>query len=364
MIIGIDGTIFSNYRTGIANYAYELLQYLPKYLKNATFVIFSTKKKPKNFLLPSDQFRWVKSSPFYSRSITAYKIFGMAMAAKKENINVFWATGGTAPFFMKCPVILTIYDFVYRLEAESMPLPRRIFRTINQPYWIKHASKIIAISTAVANETEKFYHRKVNAVIQPAADKQFYNRDKNEIDYVKEKYGIDQQYFLILGTIEPRKNIELFLETYLEIVNTRNEKLPLLVICGSIGWKSGKIQDRISLAVKLGLVRVIGFAEWNDLPALYSGAKTLFMPSRYEGFGMPILEARMCKCPVACTDIPAMREAGGNEVYYHEPTKVGITLAIFNAINNSNAHLYSVDFSKQATWCTGANKMSEIFRSL
>jgi len=359
MLIGIDGTMFTLQKTGIANYGYELLSRLPQIMPEAKFVIFSPNPPPAGWSLPEAVFRWVQDCRFYERPMIAYKSFGMAMAAAREKIDAFWAIAGVAPFFMPCPVLLTVHDYVYLVEAQSMPLTRRVFRTWSQPFWTRRAAKVMSNSMAVAQETKKYIGRDVDGIIRPGVDSSFYPRQPDEIKQVKEKYGIDRAYYLIVGTVEPRKNLQLFLETYMEQMAAMAKPLPVLVISGPAGWKAGPIASMIERGVQAGWVKAIGYADYVDLPALYSGAELLFMPSRYEGFGMPVLEARMCGCPVVCSDVAAMREAGGTTTFYHAPSQDGLRMAI--------AHVFSQPLSPRRepppevdwSWDSGAKQLAE-----
>lgn len=359
MLIGIDGTMFTKQKTGIANYGYELLCRLPQFMPDAKFVIFSPNLPPADWALDPEKFRWIAECHFYERPMVAYKVFGMAMAARREKIDIFWAVAGVAPVFMPCPVLLTVYDYVYLVEAKSMPLRRRIFRTLSQPYWTKRATKVVAISAAVAQETERYIGRKVDSIIMPSVDESFYPRQDDEIEYVKRKYGIDRDYYLIVGTVEPRKNLQLFLETYMEQVALVNKTLPVLVISGSIGWKTDAISDLITCGVQGGWLKAIGYADFTDLPALYSGAATLFMPSRYEGFGMPILEARMCGCKVVCSDVAAMREAGGDTTFYHLPSKAGLRTALAHVFSQMQPDEKETIPNVSWSWESGARQLAE-----
>lgn len=359
MLIGIDGTMFTKQKTGIANYGYELLCRLPRIMVDAKFVIFSPNPPPADWALPADQFRWVQECRFYERPMIAYKAFGMALAAAREKIDAFWAIAGVAPVFMPCPVLLTVYDYVYLLEAQSMPLARRVFRTWSQPYWTRRAAKIMSISLAVAQETKKYIGRDVDGIIRPGVDSSFYPRQHEEIVHVKEKYGIDRAYYLIVGTVEPRKNLHLFLETYMEQMAVAAKPLPVLVISGPAGWKAGPIANMIDLGVKAGWVKAIGYADYIDLPALYSGAELLFMPSRYEGFGMPVLEARMCGCPVVCSDVAAMREAGGETTRYHAPSQDGLRAAIAHVFSQLSSPERELPPAVGWSWDSGAKQLAE-----
>lgn len=192
------------------------------------------------------------------------------------------------------------------------------------------ASGSFSVSDDVAGQALNYYGREMDAVIKPAADSFFSRRTDTEMEKVRKKYEIDGRYGLIVGTLEPRKNVRLFVETYLDFRahHATDTELPQLVVIGGKGWNDEDILRILGSAESSGGVRRLGYVDQEDLPALYSGADVFYMPSRYEGFGMPILEARKCGTPVVCSDVPAMREAGGKFALYHPPTRDGIRKAL------------------------------------
>ena len=124
--------------------------------------------------------------------------------------------------------------------------------------------------------------------------------------------GLEPDRFLLcVGTLEPRKN----LLPLIEAVERMAPGLPL-VLAGSVGWSSGPVTAAIQRAGPR--VRHLDFVDDATLAALYQTAAALVFPSRYEGFGLPLLEALACGVPVACSDIPVFREIGGDAVRYFD----------------------------------------------
>jgi len=130
-------------------------------------------------------------------------------------------------------------------------------------------------------------------------------------DLVTSKYGLTDGYLLTIGTIEPRKNHIVLLQA---LQATR--RAPVLAIVGGIGWKSEPIVEEITSMEKSGRVRYLGWVDDDDLPYLYSAAKVFVLPSSYEGFGLPVLEAMACGCPVLCSWSSSLPEVGGTAVSY------------------------------------------------
>ena len=139
----------------------------------------------------------------------------------------------------------------------------------------------------------------------------FYPRQKEEIEQIKDRFQIKKEYFLYLGTLEPRKNIERLLEAYARLREEREENIPFLVLAGQKGWLYDSI---FQLVEKLGLkeqVLFTGYIKQEDVPALLSGAIAFIFPSLYEGFGMPPLEAMACGTAVITSNTSSLPEVIG-----------------------------------------------------
>jgi glycosyltransferase involved in cell wall biosynthesis len=124
------------------------------------------------------------------------------------------------------------------------------------------------------------------------------------------KYRLPELFLLTVGTLEPRKNLATLVAAYIDRKNSGDD-LPLLVLVGGDGWRDGKIQAMVSSAEQRGWVRRLGFVPNEDLPALYAGCEAFLMPSIYEGFGMPLVEAQLCGAPVIHGSYASMVEAAG-----------------------------------------------------
>jgi len=136
---------------------------------------------------------------------------------------------------------------------------------------------------------------------------------KERIAQVKQKYKLPDKYLLSLSTIEPRKNLRLLIQAYMEI-NSSATPLPPLVLAGRRGWL---MEDDIAMAVESGRIIFTGFVDDDDLPGLYAGAEAFVFPSLYEGFGMPPLEAQACGVrKVLSSDAPALKEVLGDTATY------------------------------------------------
>jgi alpha-1,3-rhamnosyl/mannosyltransferase len=126
---------------------------------------------------------------------------------------------------------------------------------------------------------------------------------------------VPERYALFVGTLEPRKNLELLLELWPRLRRDHRD-WPALVVVGGWGWKTESMRERVDLAQREGWLRSLGYVGDAPLLALYRGARFLVFPSLYEGFGLPLLEAMAVGCPVVCSDLPVFREVAGDAAEY------------------------------------------------
>ena len=131
----------------------------------------------------------------------------------------------------------------------------------------------------------------------------------------------ERNYFVICGTIEPRKNHQLLLNVWRELIRQRDHHAPKLIIVGSPGWGAESVVDTLERCRTLhGRVILARGLSSPALRRLIAHAKALLMPSFAEGFGLPIIEALAVGTPVIASDLPAHREIAGNLAVYHDPT--------------------------------------------
>jgi glycosyltransferase involved in cell wall biosynthesis len=130
--------------------------------------------------------------------------------------------------------------------------------------------------------------------------------------------GTPSAYCLHVGTVEPRKNLPALLAAY-RLLRAAGEAPPPLVLAGQLGWKSEALRRDIAAAAGEGWLRHFGYVGTGELVALYRGATVVALPSWYEGFGLPVVEAMALGAPVLLSDIPVFHEVAGHAALYAPP---------------------------------------------
>lgn len=338
--IGIDGSrAFSKRRTGTENYSYQLLKKLAKIDHKNKYLIYLRPSFPKELGEEREEERidkWPKNFKFkileYFRLWTQ---FGLALQTFKDSMDVLFVPAHTTPLIHKpgLKTVVTVHDLGSEYLPKTHQLKQRLYLSFMQQYQLKKATKIIAVSKATKEDLVKrlgIEEKKIEVVYE-GFNSDLYKPLKNDLLFpILNRYVIENSnYFLFVGTVQPRKNLARIITSFAKVIHqyTKNPPVnksrlgqsPDLVIVGSKGWLSEEIY---ALPGKLGVedkVKFLGYVPDEDMPGLYSGAKALIFPSLFEGFGLPILEAQACGCPVITSNLSSMAEIAGSSALLVDP---------------------------------------------
>jgi glycosyltransferase involved in cell wall biosynthesis len=217
------------------------------------------------------------------------------------------------------PFVQTVFDLTFVEYPEFVEPKNQQFLEKWVPDTLERSTRVITISESTKEgliEHFKVPSHKID--VTPLAADDIYEREvpDDEIAQVKEKYGIEDEYFLAVGTLEPRKNLKNLL---LAVAAMRKGTTDQLVVVGGQGWLFDETQELIGKLGLSGRVIFTDYAPKRELPALYQGAKAFVFPSLYEGFGIPVLEAMSSGTPVVCSNTSSMPEVGGMAALYFDP---------------------------------------------
>lgn len=240
------------------------------------------------------------------------------------------------PVKLNIPAIVTIYDIIPLIFPRLFRARDAILLNFHIRQSIKRADLVLTISNSSKQDIMKYFKiasDKIKVVYLPK-DPLFYPRDKKQIDKVLDSYGIKEQYFLCVGNIEPRKNLLRVLKAFSSI-GSRNSCQ--LVIVGQHLTDYRRILLEVSRMNLDDRVKLIGFVTDEELAALYSGSVALVYPSLYEGFGLPLLEAMACGCPVISSNNSSIPEVVGSAGILVDPYNVDdIRGAMENVISDKS----------------------------
>ena len=361
MRIGIYAKVFANRKTGVGNYAYNLLKFFPEIFPNSKFFLIS-KNKPlynpltNNFEIITEQNKYLKKLP-----IALWFRYFAHRYINKLDLDYLWIPHIPTPKFVnkKTKLVLTVYDLNLYIEPSTMEFKTRLHYSLFFAKSVKEADFIISISKGTREKLKLYLNKNTDEIIYPAVDKKVFRKIENKAvkQFLKEK-GINFRYILFVSTLEPRKNVKSLIEAYLELKKEGLLKDIKLILIGSYGWKSQNLIKLINSNRK-DIIH-LGYVEDWELPYFYNGSDVFILPSKYEGFGIPVLEARSCGKCVITTDIPELREACGKGCIYIKLDKNSIKEALINFFKGNLKCSNFKDFNRD--WYKEALKFKNIFK--
>lgn len=263
------------------------------------------------------------------------------------------------------PTVLTVYDLIPILLPDAATARARLlFRLTHRLAW-RAARQIIAISATTANDLATIFgvDRRHITVIPLGVDAHFHPQPLSERERVRSVYGLPISFLLYVGINKPHKNLVNLLEAYAQL----SSQTPPLVIAGA--WdrrypEAMQAANRLQLADR---VRFLGPAPESDLPGLYSAATLFVFPSRYEGFGLPVLEAMACGTPVACSSASSLPEVAEDAALYFDPMQPASIAQTLQSLLDDDALRCRLagkgeQRARQFTWARTASATLAVYR--
>jgi len=325
MRVGIDGYPLAESRTGVGHYTLELARALAHISPADQFELVSPKPFERTALAELERSHLGNlhaTNPRASSIRGHWWSVGLPLYARRAAFDLFHGTNFDVPLWnrKKRRSVVTIHDLAALLHPEKhrTRLVRR--SRLRLPLVVRIADLIITPTESVKREVVRHLSvpaEKVTA-IHLAARRSFQPLPFSETAQVRQRLGIEDDFLLFVGTLEPRKNLLTLLKAFARIVG-QSSRHPQLVIAGGEGWlmddafafmKNPAISERL---------RLTGYLSDEDLRALYSACRIFIYPSVYEGFGLPPLEAMACGAPVIAGRIPSLQETLGGAARLVEP---------------------------------------------
>lgn len=268
--------------------------------------------------------------------------------------------------------VVTVHDMVCRTFPETVRGRTRLMLATGLKSSMKRADIIVTDSEFSRSEIVRYYpmfEDKLRVVPCGVDLEKFHPCDEPErIPEVKESLGIKGDYFLYVGTIEPRKNLKRLINGYCLLTRNVNDP-PKLVLAGAKGWLCDSIYARVQ---ELGLEENVIFTKYvpaEDMNPLMCGALAFVFPSLYEGFGMPPLEAMACGVPVLTTDAASLPEVTGDCAVICQPySSRSIAKGLYRLYSDKKLReslsIRGLERAREMTWDKSAEKLYGVYREL
>lgn len=280
--------------------------------------------------------------------------------------DIVYSPDFTAPPMFGVSRMITVHDLAFLTHPEQTTDPLRRYLEAVVPRQVASADKVAVVSYATRDEVMRHLgvpqHRIV--VARNGVDDRFY-RARPMTELARRRLGIPSRYFLMVGTIEPRKNHVNALRAFER--SGVGRQVPL-VLSGRPGWGYEPAMAEAERLAERGLVHLPGYVPDVDLPSLYAGATALLYPSWTEGFGLPIAEALATGIPVVAGTAPALREVGGNEALYAEPDDIDDLAEkicyVAESVSTDTDRERRREWTRQFSWDSSTSIVLENLRAL
>lgn len=327
----LDARTAINHFPGIGRYVSNLARAMAKHLEADEQLV----------LLRNDTAvsRWQLPPP--SRQVvyvnTAVSPFGMAQQwrlphlLRQQNARSYHSPYYLMPYRPGVPTVLTLHDLIPQHFPELVSVRARLLFRLFTKLALYTATHTLTVSEATRRDVLAAYNVDPARIttIPHAPDLQFRPQPESELQRIRDKFSLPEQYLLYLGINKPHKNLVRLLQAW-QTVLTKRPSTPPLIIAGAWDPRYPQAKETAAAILPETAVRFLGPVENADLPGLYSGALLFVFPSLYEGFGLPVVEAMACGTAVLCSQTSSLPEVGGDAVAYFDPLNLA---DIANSIN-------------------------------
>ncbi len=259
------------------------------------------------------------ATPFDIRQ--QWRIPSLVKRLQADNGALYHSPYYLMPYRTGLPTLLTFYDIIPLKFPNTVPVRARLFFRLAATLALRASNHVVVISDAARSDLLKSFSVPASktTVTPLAAGARYSPQPANEVNRVRQKYHLPDQFLLYLGINKPHKNLPTLIDAYAQIASRH---APPLVIAGAWDHRYPQARERAARHQLADAVRFLGPVDERDLPAVYSAATLFVFPSLYEGFGLPVLEAMACGTPVACSNTPGLAEVAGDAALLFDPLSV------------------------------------------
>ena len=365
MHIGIDASrIAIDERSGTENYTLRLIESLGKVDDKNRYTLYFNK-------LP-DFFEIAKKnvSTRFIPMPYLWTQLRLAVECLLRPPDILFVPAHTIPLIRRpsLKTIVTVHDLGAEFLEAYHKFPQKIYLNWSTQYVAREATKIIAVSKSTRKDlttTLKAPASKIDVVYEGVDHSFFYPRDTKEVETVKMKYGLKNRYFVYVGTIQPRKNLARLIEAFAKLAPSKTD----LVLAGKSGWLNTEIYQAPKKFGVSDNVKFLGYVAQEDLPALYTGSVAFTLPSLYEGFGLPLIEAMACGAAVLTSNVSSLPEVSGGYALLVRPNDVNdIAYNLARLIKEEDLRwklsAQGLEWAKNFSWEKTARETIKVFEKV
>lgn len=341
--------------TGTERYALELIRALIRQNTHHKLTLYF-RDKPSDDLLPANEHTTQRVIRF-PRMWTHIRLASAIWSARPD---VLFVPAHTLPVLFPGNGIVTVHDLGYKHFPDAHTVMQRFYLDITTRYSAQRAALVFADSLATAQDLADFYgtDTKKIRVIYPGVD-----APPAHYNDVVHKYDLPRRFFLFIGTLQPRKNIERLVRAY-QSYRERVNNPAALVLAGGKGWR---YDERWTAGIPG--IHLTGYIDEEDKGDLYRLALGLVFPSLYEGFGFPVVEAMHCGLPViasSTSSLPELVGQAGLQVDPEDAFAIGSAMVRLDQDIELRESLRDAGYrrARRFTWDSAARKVLSALETL
>ena len=358
--IGLDARLTFYTRGGIAHYIRRLAESLPGLDPGNQYFVLHSRRAPDPLPLPANAHRVECWTPAHHRLERAF--LGLELLPHRFRLL---HSPDFIPPHGRFRSVITVHDLTFLHYPQFLTAESRRYYNGQIRAAVDRADFILTDSDATRTDLLNLLGVPPAKAITVylAADPRFSPQPAERVAVLADRYGLPQSYVLFVGTFEPRKNVAGLLSAYAQL----SPSAPPLVLAGNTGWLFDDAHRRVQDLGLSGRVKFLADLPGEELPALYSGAAAFCLPSYYEGFGLPLLEALACGVPAVVADRASLPEiAGGAAALCNPDDPASIAQALEKVLGDTDYRRSLVhrghDRVKQFTWDKCARETLAVYK--
>ena len=357
--------------SGVGRYIRSLLPYLAENQGFSLTLLGNEEDLNKYGMFNSDRIRIVECN---AKIYSLKEQFELAIKIP-EACDLFWSPHYNTPLF---PIrakrrVVTIHDVFHLAFLKMLTLPQKAYARLMFNASARLADKIITVSEFSKSEIIRYTGIDTGKlrIVPCGIDKKTFKliEDKDSLQHIKRSYNLPEHFILFVGNLKPHKNLTTLLKAFDILIHENAVDCGLVIVGKKEGFISGDSDIHSIIENSRNLrerVTLTGYIEDKDVPVIYNLASVFVLPSLYEGFGLPPLEAMACGCPVIVSDIASIREVCGDAAYYVDPYDADyMAQCIYKVLSDETLRQYlqqkGAERSKLFSWEDSAGKLINIF---
>jgi glycosyltransferase involved in cell wall biosynthesis len=320
-------------QAGISNYELSLIRGIAEFDGENQYIVFCCRDSYERLCadIKADNVRIIKTPVRVGDGVPRFlwEQVILPFEISRYGIELFHGLHNMIPVLAWCKKIATVHDVCFLSVPSSCPPLRRLYHRVflRVNCWL--ADRIIVVSQATKNGLREFMGGQRVSVVGLGVNNDIFKPVGGAKMVIRGRV-LQGGFFLFVGTLEPRKNILRLLDAYARYCGGVDCPRPL-VLCGQWGWMCDDIRGRVMEFSAEYQVVHLGWVSQDELVGLYGLARALVLPSVCEGFGLPVLEAMACGCPVLLSEIQSFKDFTAAAMFFDPYDVDGIKDALLKA---------------------------------